>query len=75
MVVTSKPSVDVTQKYDLTYEVGEGTYGLVYKAEERGKPNKVAIKKFRSTKEGEGISLTACREIGVSVCMCVHYYL
>jgi len=38
----------------------------VYKAEEKGKQsNKVAIKKFRSTKEGEGISLTACREIGL----------
>jgi len=65
LVITSKPSVDATQKYDFSYEIGEGTYGLVYKAEEKGKANKVAIKKFRTTKEGEGISLTACREIGL----------
>ena len=97
-------------------EVGEGTYGVVYKAELRADVSqqqsmppskrshsvmpqqqlsptgatsssqllsppsstfssssasstavigKVAIKKFRATKDGEGISLTACREIGL----------
>jgi len=65
LLVASKSRVDITQKYDLKDEVGEGTYGLVYKGELRGKNTKVAIKKFRSTKEGEGISLTACREIGL----------
>eukprot|EP01112_Ceratiomyxa_fruticulosa_P017144 TRINITY_DN5284_c0_g2_i1.p1 TRINITY_DN5284_c0_g2~~TRINITY_DN5284_c0_g2_i1.p1 ORF type:complete len:366 (+),score=73.55 TRINITY_DN5284_c0_g2_i1:381-1478(+) len=65
IVKTSKARVDIKHKYSLTYEVGEGTYGQVYKAEEKGKGNKVAIKKFRPTKEGEGISLTACREISL----------
>ena len=53
LLVGSKSRVDITQKYDLKAEVGEGTYGLVYQAEFKGKQTKVAIKKFRSTKEGE----------------------
>lgn len=56
LLVASKARVDITQKYDMKVEVGEGTYGLVYQAELRGKNTKVAIKKFRSTKEGEGVS-------------------
>ena len=57
---------DITIKYDLLFEVGEGTYGIVYKAEAKSTARtKCAIKKFRATKDGEGISLTACREIGV----------
>lgn len=56
LLVASKARVDITQKYDLKAEVGEGTYGLVYQAEQKGKQIKVAIKKFRSTKEGEGVS-------------------
>eukprot|EP01133_Synstelium_polycarpum_P015130 gene15130-17909_t len=57
--------MNVTDKYTLSYEVGSGTYGMVYKAEDKKRHNRVAIKKFRSTKEGEGLSLTACREIGL----------
>lgn len=56
LLVASRPRVDITQKYDLKAEVGEGTYGLVYQAEHKAKQTKVAIKKFRSTKEGEGVS-------------------
>jgi cyclin-dependent kinase 8/11 len=43
--------------------IGEGTYGLVYRAIQSDTKKRVAIKKFKNTKEGEGISLTACREI------------
>eukprot|EP01097_Dermamoeba_algensis_P008917 TRINITY_DN6132_c0_g1_i1.p1 TRINITY_DN6132_c0_g1~~TRINITY_DN6132_c0_g1_i1.p1 ORF type:complete len:442 (+),score=74.26 TRINITY_DN6132_c0_g1_i1:68-1393(+) len=54
----------IIDKYDLIYKVGEGTYGLVYKASIKGKDReKVAIKQIKTTKEGEGISLTACREV------------
>jgi hypothetical protein len=59
LLVASKARVDITQKYDLKAEVGEGTYGLVYQAEQKGKQTKVAIKKFRSTKEGEGVSFSS----------------
>jgi cyclin-dependent kinase 8/11 len=45
--------------------VGEGTFGVVYQAFKKGAPTpqKVAVKQIKATKEGEGISLTACREI------------
>ncbi|GAM28369.1 hypothetical protein SAMD00019534_115450, partial [Acytostelium subglobosum LB1] len=66
IVQTSTSRLDVSEKYSFNYEVGSGTYGMVYKADDRKRPNtRVAIKKFRSTKEGEGISLTAIREIGL----------
>ncbi|KYQ92269.1 protein serine/threonine kinase [Tieghemostelium lacteum] len=66
IVFTSTNRLDVQDKYLFNYEVGSGTYGMVYKADDKKRPNnRVAIKKFRSTKEGEGLSLTACREIGL----------
>ncbi|EFA86058.1 protein serine/threonine kinase [Heterostelium album PN500] len=66
IVLTSTSRVDVSEKYTFSYEVGSGTYGMVYKADDKKRHNmRVAIKKFRSTKEGEGLSLTACREIGL----------
>jgi serine/threonine protein kinase len=57
---------DITQQYDVQFSVGEGTYGIVHKAVDRQTKRKVAIKKFKPTKEGEGISLTAYREIMVT---------
>jgi len=44
-------------------KIGEGTYGKVYKVIQLSTNKTFAIKKFKNTKEGEGISLTACREI------------
>lgn len=68
IVLTSTYRLDVQEKYTFSYEIGSGTYGMVYKADDKKRPNnKVAVKKFRSTKEGEGLSLTAYREIGVSI--------
>ncbi|EGC29660.1 protein serine/threonine kinase [Dictyostelium purpureum] len=66
IVLTSTHRQDVQEKYQFSYEIGSGTYGMVYKADDKKRPtNKVAVKKFRSTKEGEGLSLTAYREIGL----------
>ncbi|KAM9972154.1 hypothetical protein ACTFIW_003511 [Dictyostelium discoideum] len=66
IVLTSTYRLDVQEKYTFSYEIGSGTYGMVYKADDKKRPNnKVAVKKFRSTKEGEGLSLTAYREIGL----------
>lgn len=54
-------------KYDPIGKIGEGTYGLVYKAHVMnpwdGKKQYVAVKKFKSFKNGDGISPTAIREI------------
>ncbi|XP_062148377.1 cyclin-dependent kinase E-1 [Alnus glutinosa] len=55
------------QQYDLIGKIGEGTYGLVFLARikspttNRGKS--IAIKKFKQSKDGDGVSPTAIREI------------
>lgn len=52
------------QQYDLIGKIGEGTYGLVFLAKiksNRSKP--IAIKKFKQSKDGDGVSPTAIREI------------
>ena len=57
------------QQYDLIGKIGEGTYGLVFLAKikppspSRGKS--IAIKKFKQSKDGDGVSPTAIREIMV----------
>lgn len=44
-------------------QVGEGTYGSVYKAKDRLTNELVAMKKFRMGNEKEGFPITAIREI------------
>ena len=59
-------SADLYSKID---QVGEGTFGKVYKAEYRdpsnktGKPEIVALKKILMDNEKEGFPITAIREI------------
>lgn len=56
----------IKQKYEWNDKgdvIGEGTYGLVFRAKHKQTNKRVAVKKFKNTKEGEGISITACREI------------
>jgi cyclin-dependent kinase 8/11 len=62
-----KKNLTLSDVYELEYCVGQGTFGMVYKARERkNKENCVAIKMFRhNTKEAEGISFTAVREISL----------
>ncbi|KAJ8904941.1 hypothetical protein NDN08_001454 [Rhodosorus marinus] len=56
-------------KYDPIGKIGEGTYGLVYKAQVIAEgevavaKRSVAVKKFKSFRSGDGISPTAIREI------------
>ena len=65
------------QQYELIGKIGEGTYGLVFLARlkpshpapgRRGPP--IAIKKFKQSKEGDGVSPTAIREIMVCFSLC-----
>ncbi|XP_010243488.1 PREDICTED: cyclin-dependent kinase E-1 isoform X2 [Nelumbo nucifera] len=54
------------QQYDLIGKIGEGTYGLVFLARTKSNPNRgkcIAIKKFKQSKDGDGVSPTAIREI------------
>lgn len=56
------------QQYDLIGKIGEGTYGLVFLAKIKSNRSKsIAIKKFKQSKDGDGVSPTAIREIMVCV--------
>ena len=52
-------------KYEKQLKVGEGTYGVVYKARDRLTNKLVALKKIRLEHEDEGVPSTAIREISV----------
>ena len=51
------------EKYKKLENIGEGAYGIVYKAVELETQKIVAIKKIRSNKIDDGINFTALREI------------
>jgi serine/threonine protein kinase len=51
--------------YQQIEKIGEGTYGVVYKARDLLKDEIVALKKIRLESEEEGIPSTAIREISV----------
>ena len=57
-----------TQKLDdfqKLEKIGEGTYGVVYKARDKITDQFVALKKIRLETESEGVPSTAIREISV----------
>ncbi|CAG8548116.1 10423_t:CDS:2 [Racocetra persica] len=52
-----------TELYEKLGQVGEGTYGKVYKAKNRDTGEIVALKRIRMESEKEGFPVTALREI------------
>ncbi|KAF8907028.1 kinase-like domain-containing protein [Gymnopilus junonius] len=52
-------------RYQKIEKVGEGTYGVVYKAKDVGSGEIVALKKIRLEAEDEGVPSTAIREISL----------
>jgi len=52
-------------RYAKIEKVGEGTYGVVYKARDTGTNQIVALKKIRLEAEDEGVPSTAIREISL----------
>ena len=45
--------------------IGEGTYGVVYRAMDKNTKEVVAIKKIKLENEDEGVPSTAMREISI----------
>jgi cyclin-dependent kinase 2 len=52
-------------QYEKIERVGEGTYGVVYKARDRRTNGIVALKKIRLEQEEEGVPSTAIREVAL----------
>lgn len=68
--ISSSNRPEWLQQYDLIGKIGEGTYGLVFLAKIKSNRSKsIAIKKFKQSKDGDGVSPTAIREI------MVHFFL
>ncbi|RIA97827.1 Pkinase-domain-containing protein [Glomus cerebriforme] len=56
----------MNDKYSNITKIGEGTYGVVYKAEEKKTGRVVALKKMRlESQNDEGVPCTAMREIAI----------
>ncbi|XP_063374426.1 cyclin-dependent kinase 2-like [Cydia amplana] len=53
------------EKFSKVEKIGEGTYGVVYKAKDRETGNEIALKKIKLENEPEGVPSTALREISV----------
>lgn len=59
-------STDLLKDYTKLHKIGEGTYGVVYKAQQQSQQNRlVALKKIRLDTESEGVPSTAIREISL----------
>lgn len=56
---------DKAEKYEKISKIGEGTFGIVYKAIDKKSNSYVALKKVRLMQEEEGIPSTAIREIAL----------
>ena len=53
------------QRYQKVEKIGEGTYGVVYKARDKTSGEIIALKKIRLEAEDEGVPSTAVREISL----------
>lgn len=53
------------ERYEKIEKIGEGTYGIVYKAKDAISQELVALKKIRLENEEEGMPSTAMREISI----------
>jgi serine/threonine protein kinase len=57
--------VSIVENYQKLEKLGEGTYGVVYKARNTKTGELVALKKIRLETEDEGVPSTAIREISI----------
>jgi cyclin-dependent kinase 2 len=61
----TKGNNSIKERYEKLEKVGEGTYGVVYKARDNQTKETVALKKIRLENEEEGMPSTAMREISI----------
>jgi serine/threonine protein kinase len=54
-----------TEKYEKLEKLGEGTFGVVYKAKNNFTTELVALKKIRKQQDEEGVPSSALREIAL----------
>lgn len=61
------PNIEVylNAYFQVITQIGEGTYGQVYKARDKNTTQLVALKKVRLENEKEGFPITAVREIKI----------
>lgn len=64
-VAIMEGETNLLAKYLKLEKLGEGTYGVVYKAKERDTDRTVALKKMRLDGEDEGVPSVAIREISL----------
>ena len=57
--------MDKRDRYERMERVGEGTYGVVFKARDTLSLKTVALKKIKLENEDEGVPSTAMREIPI----------
>lgn len=63
---TKNPTpLQLSKQYEKVEKIGEGTYGVVYKARDRATGATIALKKIRLEQEEEGVPSTAIREISL----------
>lgn len=59
------PEMRKVANYDRLKTIGQGTYGVVYKARDKKTNEWVALKRIFPDEDGEGISATTIREIAI----------
>ncbi|CAH8386336.1 unnamed protein product [Eruca vesicaria subsp. sativa] len=57
--------ININLQYEKVEKIGEGTYGVVYKARDKVTNETIALKKIRLEQEDEGVPSTAIREISL----------
>lgn len=64
-MITDVSGGNESERYQKINKIGEGTYGVVYKARDKITNEIVAVKKIRLDHEDEGLPSTAVREISL----------
>ncbi|KAG2438966.1 hypothetical protein HYH02_010758 [Chlamydomonas schloesseri] len=59
------PVLDPVSNYEKLHRIGEGTYGVVYKARDRTTGEIVALKRVRFDRSRDGVPVTSVRELRV----------